>query len=157
MSLTLEQRVRMIEDVEEIRKLKWRYCNFSDRGWGLAGTDYGAWAALFVDDAIYFTNGLTPTFTSRVALDEWNTGLRATKAFSFHLVGNGHIEVTADAATGKWHALTPVTDPQGTVAIWSAGVFEDEFRRTADGWRIAKLSFRPAFVAPFQGAGWVGA
>jgi hypothetical protein len=154
MNNSLAQRIQVIEDIEEIRRLKWRYCDWSDRGWPSAGTDYDAWAGLFTEDAVYDTGGVTPTHGSRASLDAWNRQL-GEKAFSFHLVGNGAIDVDGDLATGRWHVLTPVTDPSTGRALWSAGVFEDRLRRTPAGWRIARLKFRPAFVAEFDGPGWV--
>lgn len=37
-----------------------------------------------------------------------------------------------------------------STAIWLAGVYDDEFVRTADGWRFARVMFAPAFRTPFD-------
>jgi hypothetical protein len=50
----LEQRLRRLEDIEEIKKLKARYCEACDRGWdGRASHDLEKIVALFTEDAVW--------------------------------------------------------------------------------------------------------
>lgn len=56
----------------------------------------------------------------------------------FHLVGNFDIRLTGDTATGRTMCFNPMQiDVEGRVlfcALW----YEDEFVRTADGWRMTR-------------------
>lgn len=56
----------------------------------------------------------------------------------FHLVGNFDIRLAGDTATGRTMCFNPMqVDVQGQVlfcALW----YEDEFVRTADGWRLTR-------------------
>lgn len=153
--MTVEERLARLEDLEAIRFLKWQYCYYSDQGWPGAGADHERWIQLFTHDAVWDTGGITAPLNSRDELRQWHRQIARSGSMSIHIVGNAGIELGGDEATGFWHALTPLTDPAQAVASWSCGLFEDGFRRTAAGWRICRVSYRPAFYTPFQGAGWI--
>jgi hypothetical protein len=151
----LRQRLARLEDLEELRALKWRYCHFSDQGWPGAGSDHEAWIALFTEDAVWDTGGVTQSLGDREELRRWHREVVSSGSMSVHIVGNGGLFLEGDEARGLWHALTPLTNADRSLASWSCGVFEDRFRRTENGWRISKVCFRPAFVTPFAGQGWI--
>lgn len=153
--MDVESRLRRLEDLEAIRDLKSRYCQFSDQGWRGAGSDHEAWIGLFTEDAVWDTGGVTATIEGREALRAWHREVVSSGAMSVHIAGQGGVRIDDDAAVGHWPALTPLTNAERTVASWSCGVFEDHFRRTPDGWRIARVIYHPAFYTPFAGAGWV--
>ena len=49
----LERRLQRLEDIEEISKLKARYCNFVDGGWDRPTHDYDGVASIFTDDGVW--------------------------------------------------------------------------------------------------------
>ena len=57
----LERRVRELEDVEEIRRLKWRYCRCWDVGWSTHDGDGDGLAALFAEDGVWDGRPLAAT------------------------------------------------------------------------------------------------
>ena len=117
------------------------------RGFPTAGADPTGLAQLFTADGIWEVEG--GGVRGRPAIAE---RLQAFGRFGFHLAVNGDIVVRGDAATARWHALVPAVDLHDG-AIWTAGVYDTEIVRTADGWRFARVAFRPAFRSAFE-VGW---
>jgi ketosteroid isomerase-like protein len=112
-----------MNDVSAIRKLQLDYAVFFD------ARDAVAFANLYTDDATVFP----PTgksFSGREKL----------------------LKAVINAAPGGWHRpLEPIIEVNGDVATsrcpyeaegndggYYTGYYDDEYRRTADGWRIAK-------------------
>ena len=143
----MEKRLRTLEDIVEITELKAAYCNYADGGWDRLTHDYDGVASLFVEDGVWDGGG--------VGRGDGREGIRTMfKAirnipFAFHRVTNPIIKVQGDTATGNWHVLVPLTQPDGQ-SYWIAGIYDDEFVRTPDGWKFKLLSWKPAFITPFE-------
>jgi hypothetical protein len=144
MADAIERRLRRLEDLEEIRHLKARYCHFSDRGYEGAGDSPAEIAALFADD------GAWGDARGREAIEQLFEGFRANLPLAVHVAANPTIEVDADRATARWWGVIATTAAGGE-ALWIAGVYDDELVRTAEGWRIARLRFTSAVRAPQTG------
>ncbi len=145
----LEQRLRRLEDIEEIKKLKARYCEACDGGWdGRASHDLEKIVALFTEDAVW-DGGVYGRREGRAALRDYYQR-NPEVPFAFHLLTDPIIEVNGDRATGNWHLLISLTQAdQSSMLI--GGVFEDEYARTAEGWRIKRSRFSLALHSPHQG------
>ncbi len=141
--------MRTLEDIEAIKKLKAAYCNYCDGGWDRPTHDYDRIAALFTEDAV--TEGTAGRTEGRENIRRLYRSYQATP-FAFHRVTNPIIEVADRHATGNWHVLVALTRPGGE-AVWVAGIYDEEYTRTRDGWRITKLKFTPAFITPYS-QGW---
>jgi hypothetical protein len=145
--ITLEARLRRLEDIEEIRQLKARYCALADRGYEGAGNDDDGFAELFVDDGV---------FEASVGPIRGREAIRARcghfQPFGLHLAVNPAIEVDGDTATAAWSALIPSTTADDR-ALLVAGRYEEELVRTASGWRYKHVRFVAAFRTPFED-GW---
>jgi ketosteroid isomerase-like protein len=138
---TIETRVRRLEDIEAIRKLKARCCLHVDR------EDSEAFADLFVEDGTFI--GAFQELRGREAIREirfW--------PFMVHYVSNPLIEVGGDSAIGIWYFLRPYTAHDGR-PHWASGIYEDEYRRTLDGWRFRVVKITNFFACPYQN-GWAG-
>lgn len=146
----LEKRVQLLEDIEEISKLKAAYCNAVDGGWDRPTHDYDAVASIFTDDGVWEA---VPTIRA-----ETREGIRDyfKKAqnipLAFHRISNPIIKVDGDQATGNWHVLVALTQPNGK-AVWIGGIYNDDFVRTREGWKFKKLGFTFAFNVPYE-KGW---
>ena len=67
-----------------------------------------------------------------------------------------YIEVDGDEARGTWYLfgmLTSVT-PQGELARWVQGRYDNTYVRVSGKWKISRLSFKYNFLTPFED-GWV--
>ena len=152
MSKTLEQRVQVIEDRDEIVKLKARYVNYNDGGWkGPTHTNPQAVADMFVEDGVWDGRPSSGYAVGRSAIKQLFEAFQVVP-FIVHYVTNPIIEVDGDLATGHWHALVTMTMPDQQ-ALWTLGLYIDKYVRTPDGWKFKSLRFDTASTAPYE-LGW---
>jgi len=149
----LEKRLRTIEDIEEISKLKARYCNCVDGGWDRPTHDYDAVTELFTEDGVWDA-GEKLRGEGREGIREFFKNARSI-SFAFHRITNPIIEIDGDTATGNWHVMVALTHPDGR-AVWIAGIYNDQFVRTGDGWKFRRLTFTQAFQTPYERSWGVG-
>jgi hypothetical protein len=135
---SLELRVRLLEDIEEIRKLKARYCRFQDGGWAEHGpTHMGPSADLFVEDGVFDGRPLMPLAEGREAIRTLFLNYRAVP-FALHHVMNPLIEVQGDHGEGHWHLIVCATQPDAT-SHCILGSYLEEYVRTPVGWRFKTM------------------
>jgi hypothetical protein len=146
----IEQRLRKLEDIEEIKKLKARYCEACDGGWdGRASHDTDKIVALFAEDGVW-DGGVYGNREGRARIREYYQN-NPEVPFAFHLLTNPIIETDGDRATGNWHLMICLTQAD-QAAVLVAGVFDDEYVRTAQGWRIKRSRFSLAYHSPYPGS-----
>jgi uncharacterized small protein (DUF1192 family) len=143
----LERRLAVLEDIEEIKRLKAHYAALCDDHYNSDGI-----AALFTPDGVW-DGGDLGRAEGRDAIRAFF--VKAPKAFPFaiHNVMNPIIEVSGDSARGRWYLLQPMTMARGNQAAWLAGRYDEEYVRTAEGWRFRRLKFIPLFMTPYE-EGW---
>lgn len=142
------ERIDRLEAIEEIRRLKALYCHWADRGYESAGDDAKGFASLFAEDAVW-TGGKGVPVVGRAAIEAHYASFRP---FCMHFATNGVIDVDGDRATGHWHVLSTQTSHDGR-AIWIAGTYDEEYVKTADGWKFETVEFHLAFRTPYE-EGW---
>jgi hypothetical protein len=154
----LEARVRALEDVEAIRKLKARYAELVDARYAegriaepaaveeLAGRI----AALFTEDAVWDGGAALGVCRGREAIRERMA--KPTLHFSWHYFVKPRIEVDGDSATGRWDLLAPCTTADER-PMWMAGVEDDVYARVGGEWLHASMGLRVVFMAPHD-RGW---
>jgi SnoaL-like domain len=154
----LERRLRALEDVESIRRLKARYGRLVDGRYGDDGplprgqleALADEIAALFAKDAVWDGGQALGTCRGR---DEIRRRMaEPTLRFSWHYFVKPEIEVDGDRARGRWDLLAPCTTREGR-AMWMAGVEEDDYVREDGTWLHARMQLRVVFFAPHE-RGW---
>lgn len=149
---TLEQRVRILEDRDEIAKLKARYVNLNDGGWhGPTHRDPQAVADMFVEDGVWDGRPSTPLAEGRAAIRTIFENFGVIP-FVVHYVTNPIIDIDGDTATGHWHALVTMTVP-GDQALWTLGYYIEDYVRTPGGWKFKTMRFDTAVTTPYE-LGW---
>ena len=151
--LTNEQigaRLQRLEDIENIKQLKARYCAFCDENYNSQGI-----TSLFTDDGVW-DGGNLGRAEGHAEIAKFFE--RAPSAFSFaiHNVMNPIIEVDGDRATGHWYLLQPLTRRSRTGeegAMWLAGRYEDEYVRIGGEWKFKRLKFITRVLAAYED-GW---
>jgi uncharacterized protein (TIGR02246 family) len=130
----LEQRLRRVEDIEEIRALLLAYATHLDAG------DHRAYAELFTADGelVAQLGQAKGREAIRALLDEKLGGAALPRRTAFHLVGNSVIAVSGDKATSKalWAYITH--DDDGYPVILQLGHYDDELRREDGRWLFAR-------------------
>ncbi len=141
-------RLRNLEDVEEIKRLKARYCAYCD-------DDYDAdnIARLFVEDAVW-DGGSFGRYEGRDEIREFFVNAPQMLPFAVHMVMNPIIEVNGDAATGIWYLFQACTFAEGHRAVWGSARYDEEYVRVDGAWRFKNLKLTSNFWTPFD-EGWV--
>ena len=141
-------RLRALEDLEEIRRLKALYCAYCD-------DDYDAEniAGLFVEDAVW-DGGSFGRYEGRDEIREFFVNAPKMLPFAVHMVVNPIIEVNGDAATGIWYLFQACTFAEGDRAVWGSARYDEEYVRVAGAWRFKNLKLTSHFWTPFD-EGWV--
>lgn len=124
-----------VADVATIERLKHEFCYATD------DLDTERMQSLFVADCRLDTPLNEPA--------EGHDGIRryfewfAEQEYEdrAHNVFNPLVEVDGDEATGEWYYTVVYTLPNGNLE-YGHGKFEDEFVRTADGWKIRSVRGR---------------
>ncbi|MGB3832665.1 MAG: nuclear transport factor 2 family protein [Mesorhizobium sp.] len=135
----LEERLARIEALEEIRRLKARYCLHCDRGY-----DGEALAALFTADAVWDAGPHRGVFRGRQAIRDFFDAISSAIPYAAHLVTNPLIEVEGDAARGNWRMLMPCMLREGgtEIAAFQVAEYDETYTRIDGTWLIAGLKVR---------------
>jgi ketosteroid isomerase-like protein len=136
-SLSLEDRVKRLEDIEEINALMVRYASSVNKGWNNEEVDVSAMPSVYTEDATWDSEELG---VHGKGLDVIMEGLPASTdmvEFSMHTFLNPQITLDGDSATGKWLmwiASKIDNDPRAVYMSSDMG-----YRRTPAGWRISSV------------------
>ena len=151
-ALPLEQRIRRLEDIVEIKTLKGLYCKYNDGGWPEQGPSHrGPCLELFVEDAVWDGRPYFFHAEGREAIGEALSSARSMP-FVVHNVMTPIIEVNGDVASGHWHMICCVSLPDFS-SHWLIGHYLEDYVRTAQGWRFKAIRLPSAALFP-QPAGW---
>jgi hypothetical protein len=139
----LERRVERLEDLEAIRRLKWRY--------GLAGDDrkdcrvnVERTVELFAENGVW-ESARFGRAEGRAAIRDLLSKAPARIEWSLHFLQDTNIDVAPDRRTarGRWYLLeaASMTNPKsGQVeTVWITGVYDDEFVRQGDAWLFSRV------------------
>ena len=144
----LDRRLRVLEDIEAIKQLKFRYADACDRGY-----DFDTLADCFTEDAIW-DGGLFGRHEGREAIREFFRGVSSEIPFAIHYMMNPSISVDGDEASGQWYLFQTCTFAVGNTAIWGAARYDEQYRRVDGGWKFFRLNLISSFWTPFE-EGWV--
>jgi ketosteroid isomerase-like protein len=149
---TLEEQVRLLLDYQEIANLKATYLANADGGWGKVSHNAEVVASLFAEDGIWKSDSHGEV-KGRDAIRDTFLKFQKAQPFAFHSAATPLIRVNGDYAEGEWHLIVFGTLHNGR-AFWSTGIYEDKFKRTAEGWRLAQVYTRAVFINDW-GGDWV--
>ena len=141
-------RLRSLEDVEEIKRLKARYCAYCDDNYDAANI-----ADLFAEDAVW-DGGSFGRYEGRNEIREFFVNAPKMLPFAVHMVMNPIIEVKGDTATGVWYLFQACTFAEDDRAVWGSARYDEEYVRINGVWRFKNLKLTSHFWTPFD-EGWV--
>lgn len=150
MSKDFEKRILLLEDRENIRRLKYQYCELCDNNYNA-----DALIELFTDDAIWDAGGDFGQFNGREEIHTFFSSMPSRVRFSVHTAINDIIDINGDEATGRWRANIPssfITEA-GDVPHWLFVEYDDAFRRVNGNWRFTRVRSIIHRSGPHQ-SGW---
>jgi hypothetical protein len=154
----LEARLRTVEDVQAIERLKARYGTLADQRYDRNGVVAPAeleriadeLVKLFSEDAVW--DGGKALGIARGRTEIRQRFLEPTLDFSWHYFVKPQIRVDGDRAKATWDILAPCTT-RGGEAHWMAGYEEDEYQRIDGEWLHTRMHLGMVFMAS-HARGW---
>ena len=143
----MEKRVRVTEDINEIKQLQRRYVN------ALMCTEWDDAVDCFAEDArvdVY----LHEPVSGKAAIDKWfkeelsKTHVGKEGDFVVHPI----IDVDGDKATGKWLIYIMYFYPRtGQSLFWVQGFYDMEYVRENGRWKISLMTWMERLGLPGSG------
>lgn len=130
---TMEQQIKRLTDIEDIKQLKLRYAGYCDQNYNPEGI-----ASCFTDDGIW-DGGDFGSYTGRDNIKEFFAGANELVTFAMHYTTNPLIEVNGDEATGEWHLWQPMVMKENNQAIWYMAQYSEKYVRQEGQWLIKHL------------------
>ena len=144
----LERRLKVLEDIEEIKLLKRRYCAYCDDNYDVDGL-----ASLFTEDAVW-DGGIRGKAEGREGIRGFFQHAPQRLPFAIHMVLNPIIEVNGDTAKGTWYLFQPCTFADGDRAVWGSARYDEDYVRVDGHWMFKHLKLTSHFWTPFD-EGWI--
>lgn len=142
MSAELERRIRALEDVEAIKRLKYRYWRHLDL------KEWGALAGLFMPEATvsygagkYDFRGVDSIMDFLRRSLDWQSG-----SITLHHGHHPEIELVGEnRATGTWALYNYMFNESQNRCIRIGAYYRDEYARLDGGWRFAHIGYTHLF------------
>ncbi len=137
MSTDLSARLQALEDIEAIRQLKARYLFSCDR------KDAVTMRGCFVDGNVEIDYGVVGQFDNADALVKVfvEIGCHDYMVEMHHGVNPQIDRVSEELARGTWGLHYFLINTRDRTLTQLGGYYEDEYARTAGGWKISKTRF----------------
>jgi hypothetical protein len=147
----LMTRLKRLEDIEEIIRLKHRYCLLCDQNY-----DGEKIVKLFTPDGIWDAGELYGRFAGHDAMREFFRNIPASVSFAMHTAMNPIIDIEGETARATWQAVNPSTIMAGgkSVPHWSFSEYEDRLAKVDGRWLFTYMRSNIKTVAPHRD-GWV--
>ena len=128
-------------ELEAIRQLKYAYFRTLDL------KQFDALGALLTEDATTAYEDGRTQLTGRAAIVEWLSGALGDPGIVTEHHGH-HPEITFTSDTGAegtWYLQDRVIVPAADLEIGGTAFYEDRYRLTPEGWRIAHTGYTRVF------------
>lgn len=131
----------LADDLEDLRQLKYRYLRTLDT------KDWDGFADCFLPEATADYAGLA--FPDRAALVDYMRTHLGPDIVTMHHCHHPEIEVDGDSALGRWYLHDQVLSAVHGFRLEGAAFYEDTYRRTPQGWKVAHTGYRRTFEATY--------
>jgi hypothetical protein len=132
----LKERLQVLEDIEAIRRLKFRYASLCDNSF-----QADELATLFTEDAVWEAGDPWGDFVGPEAIRDFFLTMPERVSFAVHALSNGQIEVDGNDATANWRTLIPVSviEGDGINPSWMFCDYEDRYRKVFGNWLFTRV------------------
>ena len=119
----IERRLGVLEDIQEIKRLKASYCAFCDNSYDADGL-----SSLFAENGV-MDDGWRGGAEGREEIRKFFIKAGPRVPFARHMVMNPIIEVAGDEAKGTWYLFEACTYLEGNRAVWGSARYDEELRK----------------------------
>src|SRR3954469_17216885 len=144
---SLEQRIRRLEDIEEIRRLRNRYHFCVNEG------RFSEIRSLFTEDAVVEL-GYLARYDGIDAIDRGFRGMGERDRFFIKQFVHGH-DVTVDGDAGTGISYLEARYGRFGVSYLVAGRYDDVYARVDGAWKFRSMIAEIFYTVP-NGVGWTG-
>ncbi len=132
----IRERLQVLEDIESIRRLKFRYASLCDYGY-----QADELAKLFTDDAVWEAGEPWGNFVGPEEIRNFFLTMPSKVSFAVHALSNGQIEVNGNDATASWRTLIPASfiEGEGVNPHWMFCDYEDTYRKVSGEWLFSRV------------------
>ena len=145
--MTLEERIRRLEDIEEIRHLRCQYHA------SLNESRFGNCRALFIEDAVVEL-GYLARYEGIEAIDRGFRAMGERDRFFIKQFVHGH-DVTVDGDAGTGTSYLEARYGRFGVSYVVAGRYDDVYARVDGVWKFRAMIAELFYTVP-NGVGWSG-
>ncbi len=154
MNQTIEERLRKLEDIEAIKKLKASYCYWADAGIAGDASKMDELVDHFTDNDPWADFGPFGVHKGKEAVGAFfRDVVVSTLSYSAHMVANPIIEVDGKEARGRWYVDVPCTLRGADRAVWLQARYEEEYVKEGGAWKWKSITAMFDFITPFD-EGW---
>jgi len=149
----LEKRVEVLEDIEAIKRLKFRYARVCDSRFDPDFTT-DRFVELFAEDAVWDAGEAFGRYQGKEEIGKLIEGIGDVMTFGVHYFALPYIEVEGNRACAQWYTLSMQTKKDGQDVVLS-GVEHDKYEKVNGQWLISEMKFEQFFFSPLK-EGWQG-
>ena len=128
------------EDLRAIESLKYRYLRSLDT------KDWTTFESTLTED-VTGNYGESLAFSNRNELVGYMRENVGPAVITEHRVAHPEIEIDGDTARGRWYLQDRVIVAEFSFMLIGAAFYDDNYRRTADGWRISSTGYDRTYEA----------
>lgn len=145
-SLSIESRLQRLQDVQDIKTLRYNYSYGANIIDGKSG-DLKKFASLFASDGIFDVGmGIA---TGPAEIEAMMKGLTTQWKCAMHYMLNPVINLAGDRADGTFTGLFAfVGNEKDARPIWLCNIYSDTYVRTAQGWKFQSVRIKTMFSPP---------
>jgi hypothetical protein len=130
----------LAEDVLAIQNLKARYCAVADSAADDPESALKAFGSVFLPD-VDADYGFEPMHGAEALGRFLCTAIAGNSEWVLHMIHTPSIEIVGETAKGDWTVMAHLKRRESGQVDLVRGRYSDEFRRTPEGWRIARVDF----------------
>ncbi len=147
-------RLQNLEDIHDIEKLQRAYGYYVDKNlWDQVVDLFAEQSSVEIAQRGVYLNKKGADRLFRQLFGHGTIGLAPGRLFN-HFMLQGIVDVDPDGQTakGRWRAFVQLGD-YGKTAMWSEGVYENDYIKEDGVWKFKKMKFWPTFYTPYD-EGW---
>lgn len=143
----LEKRIRILEDIEEIKKMKSRYVYCLDE------RDWDGVLEYFAED-VKADLGAFGKHEGKKKLGKFfKEDFPPVTSFTLHMTQDPIIEINGDKANGRWYMHSANTFSKNNEAVWGGVRYDDEFIKEKGKWKCNSFNVHIFYITPYD-KGW---